>query len=196
MKINSVCVYCGISSGILPDYVAAATQFGRLLALRNITLVYGGGNVGLMGALADGALKAGGKVIGVMPQRLIEREAAHNGLTEFYSVSSMHERKMKMADLSDAFVALPGGIGTIEEIFEVYTWTQMGIQRKPCALLNVSGYYSRLISFLEFMADQNFVKDKNYRNLLIDSDGEKLIDRIALYEHDEIDRWKERKREA
>ncbi|NTV07448.1 MAG: TIGR00730 family Rossman fold protein, partial [Chlorobium limicola] len=181
--MKSICVYCGSSPGILPEYAAAATQFGRLLALRGIELVFGGGNVGLMGAVADGALDAGGRVTGVIPRRLQEKEVAHKNLTELHCVSSMHERKTMMADLSDAFVALPGGIGTLEEIFEVYTWTQLGFHRKPCAFLNVAGFYSGLFSFLEFMVEQRFVKDEHYRSLIVDSDGARLIDRIAAYEH-------------
>jgi len=130
MNIKSICVYCGSSPGILPEYATAATQFGRLLAHRGIELVFGGGNVGLMGAVADGALDAGGRVTGVIPRRLQEKEVAHKNLTELRCVSSMHERKTMMADLSDAFVALPGGIGTLEEIFEVYTWTPVGFSPK------------------------------------------------------------------
>jgi len=196
MNIKSICVYCGSSPGILPEYAAAATQFGRLLAHRGIELVFGGGNVGLMGAVADGALDAGGRVTGVIPRRLQEKEVAHKNLTELHCVSSMHERKTMMADLSDAFVALPGGIGTLEEIFEVYTWTQLGFHRKPCAFLNVAGFYSGLFSFLEFMVEQRFVKDEHYRSLIVDSDGARLIDRIAAYEHVALDKWIDRKKEA
>ena len=193
MEITSLCVFCGSSPGLLPAYATAARRFGSLLAQRGITLVYGGGHVGLMGEVADGALGSGGKVIGVIPRHLIDKEVEHRGLTELIEVSSMHERKMKMADLSDAFVALPGGIGTLEELFEAFTWTQLGLQTKPCALLNTSDFYSRLLSFLEYVVEQRFVKEENYRSLLVEQDGEALLDRIEAYQHVAVDKWLDRR---
>ena len=193
MEITSLCVFCGSSPGLLPAYATAARRFGSLLAQRGITLVYGGGHVGRMGEVADGALGSGGKVIGVIPRHLIDKEVEHRGLTELIEVSSMHERKMKMAELSGAFVALPGGIGTLEELFEAFTWTQLGLQAKPCALLNTSDFYSRLLSFLEYVVEQRFVKEENYRSLLVEADGEKLLDRIAAYQHVAIDKWLDRR---
>jgi uncharacterized protein (TIGR00730 family) len=189
LPLRSLCIYCGSSPGALPEYTAAARTAGELLAARDITLVYGGGSVGLMGAVAGGALSAGGRVIGVMPQHLIDREVAHPGLTELHAVSSMHERKLKMADLSDAFVALPGGVGTLEEIFEVYTWTQLGIQSKPCAFLNVAGYYDSLISFLEHTVTQRFVREEHHATLLVDTDFATLLQRLETWQPATLDKW-------
>jgi len=194
--ITSLCVFCGSSPGLEPAYASAARQFGSLIAQRGITLVYGGGDVGLMGEVANGALGAGGKVIGVMPRHLIEKEVAHRNLTELIAVSSMHERKMKMAELSDGFVALPGGIGTLEEIFEAITWTQLGLQQKPCAFLNTAGFYTKLLSFLEFVVEQRFVKEEHYKSLLVESDGAKLLDRLSAYQHVAIEKWIDRSRKA
>jgi hypothetical protein len=193
MKLNSICVYCGSSPGLLPEYLEAASKFGRLLALRGITLVYGGGNVGLMGAAADGALGAGGRVIGVIPQLLIDKEVAHRGLTELHAVGSMHERKAKMADFSDAFVALPGGVGTLEEIFEACTWTQLGFHSKPCAFLNVAGFYDSLFAFIHKLVEQRFLKSEHLSSLLLEVDMEQLLARLQAYEHTSFDKWIDRK---
>jgi len=179
MKLHTLCVYCGSSPGLRPEYLATASAFGRLLAGKRVTLVYGGGNVGLMGALADAALEAGGKVIGVIPHLLIEKEVAHAGLTELHAVASMHERKMKMAELSDAFVALPGGIGTLDEIFEATTWTQLGFHAKPCAFLNVVGFYDPLFAFLRQLVTQGFLKEKHLDSLLMETDPEHLLERLS-----------------
>jgi uncharacterized protein (TIGR00730 family) len=149
--MSTITVFCGSNSGVRPDYVAAAVLLGRVLAERGDTLVYGGSSVGLMGALADAALAAGGKVIGIIPEALKTREVDHRGLTELHVVDSMHTRKRMMADRADAFVALPGGAGTLEELFEVWTWAQLGDHRKPCALLDVAGYYAQLAGFLDHM---------------------------------------------
>jgi uncharacterized protein (TIGR00730 family) len=167
-----------------------------MLAERSIRLVYGGGNVGLMGAVANGALSKGGHVIGVMPKRLIEKEVQHRGLTELYSVSSMHERKMKMADLADGFVALPGGVGTLEEILEVFTWTQLGFHEKPCGLLNIEEFYTPLLDFLRRVVDQRFIKAEHLANLLVEIDQERLLSRLEAYKHVVIDKWVDRKMEA
>jgi uncharacterized protein (TIGR00730 family) len=158
------CVFCGSSAGTNPVYRAAATELGTALAAANIELVYGGGHVGLMGAVADAVLAAGGTVIGVIPRALAEREVAHSGLTQLHVVESMHERKALMADLSDGFVALPGGFGTFEEFCEAVTWVQLGIQAKPCVLLDVNGYYEPLIAMFDRAVEDGFV---NMRNRLI-----------------------------
>jgi uncharacterized protein (TIGR00730 family) len=194
MKLKSLCVYCGSSPGLRPSYIETADAFGRLLATEGITLVYGGGNVGLMGALADSALAAGGRVIGVIPKRLVARELAHDGLTELHRVESMHERKLKMAELSDAFVALPGGVGTLEEIFEVATWTQLGIQSKPCAFLDVDGYYAPLFQFLEHMSEQRFIKKEHLVSLIRTPDPAELLSRLRDHTPATFDKWIDRVR--
>jgi len=145
-----------------------------------------------MGEVANGALGSGGKVVGVIPRHLVEKEVEHRNLTELIVVSSMHERKMKMAELSDGFVALPGGIGTLEEIFEAITWTMLGLHRKPCAFLNTAGFYTKLLSFLEFEVEQRFVKEEHYKSLLVESDGGKLLDRLSAYEHVAVEKWIDR----
>src|SRR5277367_1990969 len=193
MKIEALGVYCGSSPGLLPEYKEAATSFGALLAREKIALVYGGGNVGLMGAVADGALQAGGKVIGVIPHALVAKELAHRGVTEFYPVDTMHQRKQKMADLADGFVALPGGIGTMEEIFEMLTWNQLHIHGKPCAFLNVAGYYDALIHFLERMVWQRFLKQAQLDALIVDSDAASLLTKIHAYAPIKSDKWIDRK---
>jgi uncharacterized protein (TIGR00730 family) len=192
MKISSICVYCGSSPGLLPEYLEAASQFGRLLARRSITLVYGGGKHGLMGAVADGTLEAGGKVIGMIPQSMIHKEAAHRGLTELHSVCSMHERKTKMAEASDAFVALPGGVGTLEEIFEVYTWTQLGFHAKPCAFLNVMGFYDSLFAFIHNLVTQGFLKSEQLNSLFLETEMTQLLDHLQAYEHSPFDLWRDK----
>lgn len=181
MNLKSLCVYCGSSRGLRPSYLEAAQAFGRLLATEGITLVYGGGNVGLMGALADSALHAGGAVIGVIPERMVARELAHGALTRLHRVGSMHERKLMMAELADAFVALPGGVGTLEEIFEVITWTQLGLHSKPCAFLDVEHYYARLFQFLDHMAEQRFIKKENLGALIRGDDPADLLTRLRNY---------------
>jgi len=192
MQIRSICVYCGSSRGLLPEYMETARAFGQLIAERGITLVYGGGNVGLMGAVADAALNAGGHVIGVIPQSLIEMEVAHNGLSEFFAVDNMHTRKAKMAELADAFVALPGGIGTLEEIFEVLTWNQLHIHTKPCALLNIAGYYDAMCDFLQNMVDQRFLRQENLDTLMVETDQQELLNRLEAYEPLKIEKWVDR----
>jgi uncharacterized protein (TIGR00730 family) len=183
MTLNSLCVYCGSSPGKNPEFMEAAHDFGATLAGQGITTIYGGGDVGLMGAVAKGALQAGGRVIGVIPQDLMDEELGNPGLTELHVVDSMHERKTKMAELSDAFVALPGGIGTMEELFEVFTWTQLSIHLKPCALLNLAGFYDLLAQFLRQMVEQHFLKPESLESLLVDDDPENLLERLASWEH-------------
>ncbi|UES39871.1 TIGR00730 family Rossman fold protein [Roseibium aggregatum] len=156
--MKSICVFCGSSYGALEAYADIARDTGRAIAEQGYTLVYGGAKVGLMGTVADAALEAGGKVIGVLPRSLQDKEIGHEGLSELHLVDSMHERKAMMADLSDAFIALPGGVGTLEEIFEVWTWGQLGYHKKPCGFLNAEGYYDHLIAFLDHQTDQGFTK--------------------------------------
>ena len=188
-SLRAICVYCGSNPGSSPAFTEAARKFGGELARRGITLVYGGGKTGMMGAVAEGALSEGGKVIGVIPVALVERELAHHGVTELRIVSSMHERKVMMADLSDAFVAMPGGIGTLEEIFEVFTWTQLGIHAKPCGFLDVEDYYQPLIAFLENVVASEFLHAEHLGALIVDTDQERLLERLASYEHAEINKW-------
>ena len=166
--MKSIAIFCGSSLGTDEIFAQTAEQTGRLIAERGQTLVYGGGRSGLMGIVADSALKAGGKVIGVIPQGLVDRELAHPDLTELHIVTSMHERKTLMADLSDGFIALPGGAGTIEEIFEQWTWAQLGIHLKPCAFLNVEGFYDGLLQFIQLTTDKEFTRSR-FTNALINS---------------------------
>jgi len=175
---RSVCVFCGASPGHRPDYLQLAWATGRLLAQRGLTLVYGGGKVGLMGALADAALAAGGRVIGVIPQMLLDREVGHSGLTELRVVRTLAERKAVMAELSDAFLALPGGIGTMDELFEAWTWAQLDLHRKPCGLLNYAGYYDDLVRFLDYAVAEGFQTPRHRAALLVDTELEPLVDRL------------------
>lgn len=187
--MQNICVFSGSSSGRISDYRDVATQLGTLLAERNIGLVYGGAAVGLMGAIADATIAAGGSVTGVIPRALVEREVAHTGLSDLRVVGSMHERKALMAELSDAFIALPGGIGTFEEIFEVWTWTQLGTHAKPCAILNVHGFYDRLLDFLDHVVDEAFLKPLHRGLLLASPDPKALLDLIADYQVPTETKW-------
>jgi len=187
--LRRICVFCGSSSGTQRAYQAAAQVLGRLLCQRGIELVYGGGKVGLMGILANACLNAGGRVIGVIPQALADKEIAHTGLTELRVVNSMHERKSVMAELSDAFVSLPGGFGTWEEFFEVLTWSQLGIQRKACAVLNVDGYYDPLLAMADRAVSEGFVSNVHRDMLLSDTDPERLLDRLSQYSIPDVDKW-------
>jgi uncharacterized protein (TIGR00730 family) len=179
--LRRLCVFCGANAGGEPVYEQAAISVGRLLCRRGIELVYGGGNVGLMGALATACLDDGGHVIGVIPQMLVDREAAHTGLSELRVVGSMHERKTLMSDLADAFLTLPGGFGTWEEFFEVLTWAQLGIQRKACALLNVNGYYDPLLGMADRAVSEGFVRAPHRELLLSDDDPARLLDRLSSH---------------
>jgi uncharacterized protein (TIGR00730 family) len=187
--LNSVCVFCGSNSGASPAYAEAAAGLGRALVRRGLTLVYGGGRVGLMGVVADAALAAGGRVIGVIPEALATREVAHNQVTEMRVVGSMHERKALMSELSDGFLALPGGIGTLEEWFEVWTWSQLGFQPKPCGLLNVTGYYDHLLAFLDHMTEERFLTGTHRSMAIVDDDPELLLDRLASYQPPQARKW-------
>jgi uncharacterized protein (TIGR00730 family) len=184
-----LCVFCGSNAGQDPVYLATARALWEALAASGIGLVYGGASVGLMGAVADAALAKGGNVIGVMPQALVDKEIAHKGLTDLRVVGSMHERKALMAELADGFVALPGGLGTFEELFEVWTWAQLGYHRKPCALLNAGGFYDKLTDFLDDVVERGFVKPIHRAMLIVESDPAALIDAIRAYEPPKVDKW-------
>ncbi|MEM1284798.1 MAG: TIGR00730 family Rossman fold protein [Pseudomonadota bacterium] len=190
--MKSVCVFCGSNPGKDPAYGQAAEELGAAIASSGRTLVYGGAEVGLMGMVADAALAAGGEVIGVIPIALVEKEIAHKGLTRLESVSSMHERKARMADLSDGFVNLPGGTGTLEEMFEVWTWGQLGFHAKPIAVLNVLGFYDPLMAFLDHQRDEGFVKPTLRDTLLSETDPNRLLDAMARYEPPVVQKWVER----
>jgi uncharacterized protein (TIGR00730 family) len=187
--MRSICVFCGSSAGRRPAYAAAARELASQLARQGLTLVYGGGNIGLMGLLADAMLAAGGRVIGVIPQGLVVREVAHHGVTELHVVGSMHERKALMAELSDAFVALPGGIGTLEELCEVLTWGQLGIHSKPVGLFNVDGYFDPLIALLDHAVAEGFMQANHRRMLLADTDVAALLDACATFRPVPVQRW-------
>lgn len=175
-KVTSLCVYCGSSSGKHPEYAEKAHAFGTEMARREITLVYGGGNVGLMGVVADAVLAGGGKVIGVIPRQLVDREVAHAGLTELQVVDTMHQRKTRMFELSDAFVALPGGFGTLDEMFEMLTWSQLGLHSYPCAFLDVRGYYAPLRGMMDHMVGEGFVRAVQRENVWFGGDMSQLFD--------------------
>jgi uncharacterized protein (TIGR00730 family) len=187
--MNRVCVFCGSSAGASPRYSELAQRMGAILAHRQLTLVYGGGNVGLMGVLANAVLDAGGDVIGVIPQALADLEVAHTGLPDLRIVGSMHERKALMADLSDGFIALPGGIGTLEELCEILTWAQLGMHAKPCGLLNVQGYYDHLTTFLDHAVGERFFRVEHRAMLLVDDDPEQLLARFAAYRAPRLEKW-------
>ena len=176
--MRRVCVFCGASSGRLPDYAEAARAFGAAAAARGLGIVYGGGRVGLMGAVADAALAAGGEVIGVIPQELVDRELAHDGLTELRIVRSLHERKALMAELSDAFVALPGGFGTLDELLEQLTWSQLGLHEKPIGLFDVDEYWRPLIALARHATEEGFVRESDLGAIAVGMDAEGLLDRL------------------
>lgn len=187
--IGSVCVFCGSNAGNDPRFAEAARAFGELLAKEGIALVYGGGHVGLMGIIADAVLANGGKAIGVIPRALWDREVGHRGLTELHIVETMHERKAMMASLADAFVALPGGLGTLEEIFEVWTWAQLGIHAKPLGFLDVAGFYGPLMEFLDRAVDGGFIRAQHRATAIVDSAAEALLRRLASYEAPHVEKW-------
>lgn len=190
--IQALCVFCGANYGKRAGYRAAAERVGQLLAKHGITLVYGGGNVGLMGAVADGCLDAGGRVVGVIPRALAEKEIAHPGLTEMHVVDSMHERKALMADLADAFLALPGGFGTWDEFCEALTWSQLGLQRKACAFLNIEGYYDPLLTMVQRAAQEGFIRAEHRELLLVDTDPGRILERLQNYEVPYVPKWVDR----
>lgn len=184
-----ICVFCGSSLGARPCYAEAARTLASELVARKIGVVYGGSNVGLMRIVADTALAAGGEVIGVIPRSFVSREIAHSGLTELHLVESMHERKALMAELADAFIALPGGFGTLEEFCEILTWTQLGLQRKPAGLLNIAGYYDHLLQLFDHAVDEQFVKPAHRRTVIAENEPAALIDRLLTSEPPRDEKW-------
>ena len=182
--MRRVCVFCGASSGRVPAYADAARSFGAALAARGLGLVYGGGRVGLMGAVADAVLAAGGEVTGVIPQELVDRELAHGGVTELRVVGSLHERKALMADLSDAFVALPGGFGTLDELMEQLTWSQLGLHAKPVALFDVEDYWRPLIALARHATEEGFVRESDLGAITVGTDAAGILDRLERMEHE------------
>lgn len=191
--LRRVCVFCGSSPGARASYAAAAREVGEVLPRRGFEIVYGGGNVGLMGELADAAMGAGGAVIGVIPEHLERKEVAHRGVTDLRVVDSMHTRKALFEELSDAFIALPGGLGTYEELFEILTWGQLGLHSKPVGLLDVDGFYAPLRSFLEHAIGERFVKAEHYAMLLIDTDADRLLNRMEQWEPPKVEKWLDRR---
>lgn len=190
--MKRVCVFCGSNQGANPAYSLAAEQLGKLLAQQNIGLVYGGGKVGLMGTVANAALAAGGEVIGVIPQALANREIAHTGLSKLHIVASMHERKALMSDYADAFIALPGGMGTLEEFAEVLTWGQLGLHQKPCGLLNIEGYYNCLITFFDQAVQAQFVRPEHRSAVIEAQTCEDLLEKLNQYQPIQIRKWIDR----
>jgi hypothetical protein len=187
--MKSLCVFCGSSSGDDPAYSLAAQQLSQTLAEAGIRLVYGGGSVGLMGILADAMLAAGGLVVGVIPQALWDREVGHRGLTDLRIVANMHERKALMAELSDGFIALPGGIGTLEELFEVWTWAQLGVHHKPCGLLNAGGYFDPLLAFIDRMVERRLLRTEHREMMIVDTTPQRLLQRFREYRPPAVAKW-------
>ncbi len=187
--MQTICVYCGSNFGDRPEYRAAASELGTELGRRGLGLVYGGGAVGLMGAVADAALAAGARAVGVIPRALASKEIAHQGLTELHVVASMHERKLKMAQLADAFIALPGGYGTLEEFFEAITWAQLGFHARPVAILNVLGYYEGLLQFLDHAVQSRFLKAENRELFFVETRIPQLLDRLAIFQPPQVKKW-------
>ena len=192
--MNRVCVFCGSNSGAGDDYANAARDVAAALVRENLTLVYGGGRVGLMGVVADEVLRRGGRAIGVIPRPLWDREVGHTALTEVHIVETMHERKAKMADLADAFIALPGGLGTIEEIFEIWTWAQLGMHAKPVGFLNVSDYYTPLMAFLDHAVAERFIRPDIRDVAMIETTADALLRRFASYEPPQVMQWIDREK--
>jgi uncharacterized protein (TIGR00730 family) len=187
--MKRICIFCGSSTGTQPAYREAAEAMGALLAQRRIGLVYGGGHVGLMGVIADAVLAGGGEAIGVIPQALADREIAHAGLTELHVVDSMHSRKALMADLSDAFIAMPGGVGTFEEFFEAVTWTQLGVHRKPCGLLNAGAFYTPLVAFIDQAVTEGFIRPTHRATIIVDDDPARLLDTLGNVKLPDVPKW-------
>lgn len=187
--MNRICVFCGSSPGVRPEYAQAAREMGRAMAERGIGLVYGGGHVGLMGIIADAVMEHGGKAIGVIPEGLMRREVGHRGLTELHVVASMHERKQLMANLSDGFVAMPGGYGTFEEFCEVITWSQLGIHPKPCGLLNVLGYYDALLAMFDHGVAEGFIRPRHREIVLRDTRPEALLETMRAWVPPTVEKW-------
>ena len=187
--MNRICVFCGSRPGARPEYAAGARELGAALVEAGLTLVYGGGRVGLMGIIADEVLARGGEVIGVIPRQLWKREVGHAAVADLRIVGSMHERKALLSDLADGFVALPGGVGTFEEIFEVWTWAQLGVHRKPCGLLDLGGYYRPLLGFLDQATAEGFLDPVTRRSLIVEEEPAELLRRFATYEAPQVRHW-------
>jgi uncharacterized protein (TIGR00730 family) len=187
--IRRICVFCGSNTGSGSAYIDAARSLGQLFAREGIALVYGGGSVGLMGELADSVLAAGGEVIGVIPHALWAREVGHRGLTDLRIVDTMHERKAMMADLADAFIALPGGLGTLEEIFEIWTWAQLGLHQKPLGFLDVNGFFAPLMQFLDLAVREKFVKEPHRAIAMLSADAEALLKRFDAWQPPRVEKW-------
>jgi uncharacterized protein (TIGR00730 family) len=191
--VRRICVFCGSSPGARPEYASAAEELAQLLAADGISVVYGGGGVGLMGKLADATLAAGGEITGVIPRPLLDREIGHPDVADMRVVGSMHERKALMAELADAFVALPGGLGTLEELFEVYTWAQLGLHRKACGLLDVEGYYAGVAGFLDHAVEERFVREEHRAMLIVESGPRAMLERLRSFEPDAVQpKWIDR----
>jgi len=188
-EIKRLAVFCGSNPGARPEYVEGARALGRLLCERGIGVVYGGSSVGMMAALAEAVLDDLGDIIGVIPKMLVEREVAHRTLTDLRIVDSMHERKALIAELSDGFVALPGGIGTLEEFFEIWTWAQLGVHQKPCGLLNIAGYFDPLLRFLDRAVEEKFVRDVHRSMVVVESEPQRLLERFESYEPPNVVKW-------
>ncbi len=193
ISLMNLCVFCGSSVGLRASYTEATQKLGALMVNRGIGLVYGGGNIGLMGVIADAVMSAGGSVIGVMPRNLLAREIGHVGITELRVVDTMHQRKALMADLSSGFIALPGGYGTFDEFFEVVTWTQLGLHRKGCGLLNLDGYYDPLIAMLDRAVADGFIRPENRALVLDDNSPERLLERVMAFAPPATEQWLDRK---
>ena len=194
--MRSICVYCGSNAGSKPVYTERAIALGTRIAKEGLALVYGGGNVGLMGVVADAVLEAGGEVIGVIPEQLVNWEVAHKGVTRLEVVANMHERKARMFDLADGFVALPGGFGTLDEMFEMLTWRQLGIGDKPCAFLDVDGFYAPLLAMMDRMVEERFLHPEQRRDLWYGDDIDALVAWMRAYEPAQASKWLDEKRRA
>ncbi|MCX8639448.1 TIGR00730 family Rossman fold protein [Gilliamella sp. B3172] len=188
MKKN-ICVFCGASEGTSPEYSLAAEQLGKTIANQNRRLIYGGGNKGLMGIIANAVLANGGEVIGVIPERLVQAETAHHGITRLEVVENMHQRKARLSELADGFIAMPGGTGTLEEVFEVWTGMQIGYHEKPVALFNVSGFWQSLLNFLEHSVNEGFIRDSFYQTLIVSDNNELILKRMDEFVPKDLQRW-------
>ncbi|HNB21485.1 MAG TPA: TIGR00730 family Rossman fold protein [Candidatus Melainabacteria bacterium] len=187
--MQRICVFCGSSSGIKQEYAVGARELGLVLAKKNLELVYGGGHVGLMGVVADAAMSAGAKTIGIIPRCLADKEVAHQGLSELHVVQTMHERKAQMSDLSDGFIAMPGGFGTLEELFEVITWAQLGIHKKPFGLFNIAGFFDKLIDFIDYQVEQGFIPVRHREMIIVSDEAEELVELLANYHPVAQEKW-------
>jgi uncharacterized protein (TIGR00730 family) len=187
--MKNICVFCGSAVGKNPIYKQTAQDLGLLFVKKQIRLIYGGGRVGLMGIMADTVMQNGGKVVGIIPQFLIEMEVAHSRLSEMIMVKTMHERKKRMTDMAQGFIVMPGGIGTMDEFFEVFTWAQLGLHSKPIGLLNTNGFFDKLLAYIDFAVEESFVKPQSRKMILIETDAEQLIENMQNYEASHTKKW-------